>query len=467
MYNSKLEIVYANSPLQEKLHFQQQDLIGRLLTDFVSREAIQRLLRLGKNNSFSGVQLDKIRISTAKGPSKIMSFKLKTFSVVTRASKEPIPIMVAFLKEQSSQCTTLSLMQDKLLALSSIPILGADSRGITNIFNQAAAETFGFAQDEVIGKNVALLMPERIAKYHDQFIKNYLRTGKGKVVDKIRKETGKKKDGTIFPIELKISSVSVEGEKLFMGYCRDRSSIITRDEQSQRSALADRLFPPSIASRVSQGEKVIYDYHESASLLFCDIKGYTALSAQLTAYRIVKLLDEIFSGFDKAVLEDLNCEKLKTMGDCYMLGSGFPSEFDGHASELVEAALRMMSVIDGVNKNNTDLPVKISLRFGINTGAIVSGIVGTAKPLYDCFSSAVNAASRMESTGIAGEIQISESSFNRLTKEEHKKMFHKREGVFAKGLGLCTTYITNFTGHLSGGEKAIADKTEPKALKQE
>lgn len=448
VFDSGHTIIYSNETIGEIMGFKSSQLIGRNLSEFVNDSILEELQEDTKLTSFNSQSSRFLHFKNVHGESHTYLFKIKNQKILSQDKlngTEEVSIM--FLQSISPYEAELLSIKDTLLVLSAIPIVGANHKGILSIFNKAAEETFGWKIEEAIGQNCNILIPERFAKYHDQFIANYIRTGKGKVVDKMRKENAVKKNGSSFPIELKITCIRIQGDSFFVGYARDRSTIITREEESQRAALADQIFPASIAARVTNGDKIISDFHDNASLLFCDIKGYTALSSQISPQRVVKLLDEIFSGFDSAILEKLNVEKIKTIGDCYMLGSGFPGEFKEHASELVDAAFKMIEVMQVINRDNTDLPVDIALRFGISSGPVICGIVGKKKPLYDCWSSTVNMASRMESTGIPGEIQISEETFSQL-KPHHRKMFYQRNNVEVKGRGTLNTYITNFTGHL-------------------
>jgi len=456
-FDTQQRILFANSSTEKLLGFRQSQLIGKHMKEFVSNQSMVHLRKMSRAMILTQHTDRHLHVLTSEGVHDVFSFKVKSqviSSLTAHESRLAAPpkhtVFLVFLQKLNQDTSTAMLLKDKLLQLSTLPILGASETGIMEIFNEASEQTFGWTAEEAIGTNVKFLMPEKLAKYHDQFITKYLLTGRGRVIDKMRQENAIKKDGTVFPVELKMSYVDVgKGKPLFVGYARDRSSFITKNEQTQRAALADKIFPASIAARVCSGEEVICDYHDHASLLFCDIVGYTALSNKISAHRMVKLLDDIFSGFDTTILDTLNVEKLKTMGDCYMIGSGFPGEFKEHASELVNSAFKMMEVLEEVNQKNPDLPNKLMLRFGISSGPVVCGIVGKRKPLYDTWGATVNIASRMESTGVPGELQISKETYDSLTNPEHKALFHLREGVFVKGAGTINTFITNFTGHLT------------------
>jgi hypothetical protein len=147
-------------------------------------------------------------------------------------------------------------------------------------------------------------MEEKIGKNHDEYVKRYLKTKEKRVVDKIRRLQAIRKNGELFPIELKVSVVenSLNVVKHFVAYVRDMSAMVTSQEQENRAKLADVIFPHSISVRLANGEQ-IHDTHISVSVLFADIVGFTSISEHLSSERLVTLLDEMFHIFDSNLLE--------------------------------------------------------------------------------------------------------------------------------------------------------------------
>lgn len=187
------------------------------------------------------------------------------------------------------------------------------------------------------------------------------------------------------------------------------------------------ILPAPIADRHKLNEKVA-DYYESASILFADIVNFTPLSSTLTPAQIVELLNQVFSYFDSLV-EKYGVEKIKTIGDCYMAAAGVPTPRRDHACVLTMMALEIQDYV--ANHSFLD-GIKLSFRLGINSGPLVAGIIGSRKFIYDLWGDSVNTASRMESHGEEGVIQIT-----RATYELVEELFNcePRGRVLVKGKG--------------------------------
>ncbi|WP_064609776.1 adenylate/guanylate cyclase domain-containing protein [Photobacterium sp. J15] len=206
------------------------------------------------------------------------------------------------------------------------------------------------------------------------------------------------------------------------------------EEQERSEHLLLNVLPAPIAERLKQGEETIADSFSEVTILFADLVNFTPMSAQLSASEVVGLLNEIFCEFDK-LSERRGLEKIKTIGDAYMVGAGIPIPREDHAEVIAEMALDMMDVIACFNhKHNRNL----SLRIGINSGPVVAGVIGRKKFIYDIWGDAVNTASRMESQGLKGGIQITQATYRHL-KEGYN--FTDRGMVAIKGKGKMHTYI--------------------------
>ena len=206
------------------------------------------------------------------------------------------------------------------------------------------------------------------------------------------------------------------------------------DEQERSEHLLLNVLPAPIAERLKHGEETIADSFAEVTILFADIVNFTPMSAKLTAAEVVGVLNEIFCAFDM-LSERRGLEKIKTIGDAYMVGAGIPIPRDDHAEVVAEMALDMLEVIKAFNRRHgTDL----SMRVGINSGPVVAGVIGTKKFVYDIWGDAVNTASRMESQGLKGGIQITEATYKHL--KDHYE-FTDRGMVVIKGKGQMHTYI--------------------------
>ncbi len=180
-------------------------------------------------------------------------------------------------------------------------------------------------------------------------------------------------------------------------------------EAHERSELLLRnTLPAQIAERLKAGETKIAERFENVSILFADIVGFTELASRLEPVVLVALLDEIFTAFD-GIAARFQLEKIKTIGDAYMLVAGIPEKLTGGAEKLALAALAMQEEINLKTDILRRMNLRVQVRIGIHTGEVVAGVIGTSKFAYDLWGDTVNIANRLESHGIAGQIQVSEA----------------------------------------------------------
>ncbi|HEY1173111.1 MAG TPA: adenylate/guanylate cyclase domain-containing protein [Verrucomicrobiae bacterium] len=204
-------------------------------------------------------------------------------------------------------------------------------------------------------------------------------------------------------------------------------------ERAKSDALLLNVLPVSIADRLKNGENTIADSFPEATVLFADIVGFTNLSTVVSPSEIVFLLNEIFSAFDQLAAQ-LGLEKIKTIGDCYMVVGGLPEPKADHAEAIATMALAMLQTIQ---KLNTDYKTSLRLRIGINTGPVVAGVIGRSKFIYDLWGDAVNTASRMESHGQPDRIQVSASTCEQV---KQKFVTEPRGEIEVKGKGKMQTW---------------------------
>ncbi len=217
----------------------------------------------------------------------------------------------------------------------------------------------------------------------------------------------------------------------------DQEQVYLRIIQAEREK-SDRLLlnilPEPIAERLKQGESVIADSFADATILFADIVDFTPFSAQMSPAELVALLNEIFCTFDQLV-EQYRLEKIKTIGDAYMVVGGLPTPRPDHAEAVADIALAIQSSIAEFNATHDS---SLSMRIGINTGPVVAGVIGTARFSYDLWGDAVNTAGRMQSHGIADKIQVTAATYTRL---QDRFLFEKRGVIEVKGKGKMLTYF--------------------------
>jgi guanylate cyclase len=186
-----------------------------------------------------------------------------------------------------------------------------------------------------------------------------------------------------------------------------------RGEQAKAETLLLNILPRSIADKLKDHTQTIADQFSSASILFADVVDFTPMSENLAPADVVGLLDHLFSHFD-ALAERYGLEKIKTIGDCYMVAAGVPSPRPDHARALVLMALDM---VDAMRFSDDVGHLGLELRIGINSGPVVAGVIGRKRFLYDLWGDAVNTASRMESHGTPGRIQITRATYELIADE--------------------------------------------------
>ncbi len=204
-------------------------------------------------------------------------------------------------------------------------------------------------------------------------------------------------------------------------------------EQEKAENLLLNILPEPIAAQLKQDQKAIAENFDEVTILFADIVGFTSLSSRLDPIELVNWLNQIFSTFDQFA-EQLGLEKIKTIGDAYMVAAGLPVPRSDHAEVIAEMALLMQEAVERFQIQQGE---SFQIRIGINTGVVVAGVIGTRKFIYDLWGDAVNIASRMESSGEPGRVQVTEVTYEKL---KHKYKLEKRGAISVKGKGEMTTY---------------------------
>jgi guanylate cyclase len=218
-------------------------------------------------------------------------------------------------------------------------------------------------------------------------------------------------------------------------FADQRNAALTalRAEQEKSEALLVNILPGSIAARLKAADQTIADHFDATSILFADVVDFTPLSQRLSPAETVDILDRLFSHFDSLV-ERHGLEKIKTVGDCYMAAAGVP---DPHLDHARRAALLALDMREAVATSAVAGREGLELRIGINSGPVVAGVIGRKRFLYDLWSDAVNTASRMESHGTPGEIQITRETYE-LLKDEF--VCRPRGTISVKGKGEMETW---------------------------
>jgi adenylate cyclase len=207
-----------------------------------------------------------------------------------------------------------------------------------------------------------------------------------------------------------------------------------RVEKGKTEALLLNILPGTIVSRIRKGDIAIADSFPDATILFADLVDFTSLANKCSPARIVELLNTLFSAFD-ALAKRLKLEKIKTIGDAYMVAGGIPEESPGHALAIADMALGM---IDAVRETGKHFGEALEARIGIHSGEVVAGLIGQHRSIYDVWGDTVNTASRLESSGLPNRIQVSEATYQRVRDAFHCEL---RGPVALKGKGTMLTYF--------------------------
>jgi adenylate cyclase len=209
-----------------------------------------------------------------------------------------------------------------------------------------------------------------------------------------------------------------------------------RAAEARSEELLTNAIPISIAARLKHGDERIADAYPNTTVLFADLVGFTPWAGRTDPDAVVSFLDDLFSRFD-ALAATCGVEKIKTIGDSYMAVAGAPEPRPDHAEAAMALARGMLVILAEVcERDDLDL----ELRIGLASGSVVGGVIGQKRILFDLWGDTVNLASRMESSGVPGRIQVAPSTWE-LLREAPAYSFEARELIEVKGLGLMTTYL--------------------------
>jgi adenylate cyclase len=228
---------------------------------------------------------------------------------------------------------------------------------------------------------------------------------------------------------LNVFGLSVTAYLLLQYSVRARDAALAQSE-----SLLLNVLPRSIAQRLKRDPGVIAERFEEVTVLFADVANFTPFAERTGPERVVAVLNEIFSAFDR-LTQARRLEKIKTIGDAYMVAGGLPEPLPDHARAVAELALEMQSELARVSDI---LGLALTLRIGIDSGTVVAGVIGRHRFIYDLWGDTVNTASRMESQGVPGRIQVTEATYQRL---RDRFRFEDRGEIEIKGKGRLHAYL--------------------------
>jgi class 3 adenylate cyclase len=248
--------------------------------------------------------------------------------------------------------------------------------------------------------------------------------------------------GFMFFSSARPAAFGAEHSELFDGVSSELAALLEKgilyqqllDAQERSEKLLLNVLPATIAGRLKGGEKTIADIFPEATVLFADIAGFTQISARMTPHALVTVLNRIFSAFDR-LCESYGVEKIKTIGDAIMVAAGLPSPRPDHVAIMAAFSLDLMAIAGTIATREEK---HIRMRIGIHAGPVIAGVIGTNRFSYDLWGDTVNIASRMESQGVPGRIQVTEAVYQRLADDF---VFEPRGIQQIRGIGEMQTYF--------------------------
>jgi adenylate cyclase len=315
-------------------------------------------------------------------------------------------------------------------------IISLNSYGRFIYANRAWYETTGYSQNDVNNLNIIdIIHPD----YRQSSRQSFTRILSGDAFEQIQTVL-MTKNGNQVVLEGNISCRFVDGKPVATrAIFRDITSriaaeIALRQQQEQTERLLLNILPEVIANQLKQYPGNIAEDYADVSVLFADLVGFTQIASQVSAIQLVKLLNQIFSAFD-LLCDRYNLEKIKTIGDAYMVVGGLPMRRQDHADAIAFMAIDMQDAIAQFNQENQQ---NLNIRIGIHSGSVVAGVIGIKKFTYDLWGDTVNVASRMESQGIPGKIQVTQVTYELL---KDKFELEQRGEIEIKGKGKMMTYL--------------------------
>jgi class 3 adenylate cyclase len=233
---------------------------------------------------------------------------------------------------------------------------------------------------------------------------------------------------------------------------RDQEQVYLKSLKTERDR-SDRLLlnilPRRIADLLKDGQSIIADSFAAVTILFADLVGFTEMSTRLSPSELVEMLNGVFSGFDE-LADRHGLEKIKTIGDSYLVAGGVPTARPDHAFAVADMGLDMLR---SMGRFNARRGTSLSLRIGINSGPVVAGVIGVRKFSFDLWGDAVNTASRMESHGVPDRIQVTEATWRLL--RDHFEL-EERGTIPVKGKGLMRTFYLVGRKPEAGDERSVS-----------
>ncbi|WP_204105307.1 MULTISPECIES: adenylate/guanylate cyclase domain-containing protein [Spirulina sp. CCY15215] len=418
-----------------------EELLGKTLHEVMDRETADRLLKAIHTTLDTGETQHIEYYLSPKNPSdNLQNRQIWLDASVSPLEEESAIIVARNISDRKATELALQTSEAKNRAiLSAIPdlIFRMNAEGVCLDFVKAKEFASVMSLDiEPVGKNVRELVAPEMAERQIQAVRAVLASKEPQIY-----EQEVWIDRRLQYEEIRVVP-SGEDEVLFMvrdNSDRKRAELALRLAKQQSERLLLNILPRSIADRLKQNTGPIAEQYDSVSILFADIVGFTPLSAQMSAIELVELLNQIFSEFDR-LADQYDLEKIKTIGDAYMVVGGLPERKPDHLEAIADMALAMQAAMPQFHTNKlTQIQGEqtLQIRIGISTGSVVAGVIGSKKFIYDLWGDTVNIASRMEAQGEPGKIQMTADA--RAILGDGYRFSEKRK-ISVKGKGEMTTY---------------------------
>ncbi|WP_375468752.1 adenylate/guanylate cyclase domain-containing protein [uncultured Nostoc sp.] len=302
--------------------------------------------------------------------------------------------------------------------------------------NRAWRETLGYSEAEIANMTIFDIIH---AECKQQCLQRFYRLLSGEKFEQVKSAFVTKDGQTIF-LEGNINCKFVEGHPVAVrGIFRNVTQRLAAEEalryqQEETERLLLNILPAAISKPLKEEPANIAEDFADVTVLFANIVGFTEIAASMSAVQVVKLLNQIFSAFDR-LTEQYSLERIKTINDAYMVVGGLPTRRLDHAQAIAQMAVHMQTAIALFNTENNQ---NFNTRIGIHSGSVMAGVIDLNNFTYDLWGDTINIASCMESQGLVGKIQVTEDTYKSLCDEF---LFEKRGEIEVKGKGEMTTYL--------------------------
>eukprot|EP01105_Mastigella_eilhardi_P014492 TRINITY_DN3303_c0_g1_i3.p1 TRINITY_DN3303_c0_g1~~TRINITY_DN3303_c0_g1_i3.p1 ORF type:complete len:1625 (-),score=379.64 TRINITY_DN3303_c0_g1_i3:66-4940(-) len=356
-------------------------------------------------------------------------------------------------------------------------VIVANDKLIIEIFNPSAERLFGLRADEVLGLAASVVLPDTLIEVlkeratHRAARRSAVAPAPGSEMEDDNEAVVRRKSGELITVLFSTTEiVTAKGVTIAM-FMKDIRKLKAQEaaleaHKQQADALLLNILPKTVKEQLeAHPGQLLAQKYKQVTIAFADIVEFTPMASRMTPHELVSMLNQLFCMWD-VMLGHFNVEKVKTIGDCYMVAGGMPTPNSTHAADVLEFCIAMFITLGQFNETTNR---SLQIRIGINTGPAVAGVIGKSKWAFDLWGDAVNLASRLESSGVPGRIQISESARDLLSVQGYE--FESRGNVVIKGKGEVECFLLKEPKALQAKRQlpeiqVIADEVETPSFHQ-